>query len=168
MKVNGAIFVLATFLLMLYLMDKAQKFKGVTNPLKRRKCDAGGCGHFGAYRSAHPTKPHQGQDFLIEPGEPVFAAISGKVRISPPYKDDPRFSGAEIIGKVYKVKTFYFLPIVSAGQEVTEGDVIGYAQNLGLKFGGHVPNHVHVEVRVGGVAVNPDGYFEKDTEPVFV
>lgn len=151
------------FVLILLVMAKTKKFYPVTNPLKRRT----GSGDYGAFRSAHPSIPHQGQDFLVESGSAVYAAIDGKVRIANPYKDDPRFSGVEVIGtgkdSAYKVKAFYLSPTVQAGQEVKRGDVIGYAQDLGIKYDPrYTPNHTHVEVRVGGVVVNPTGYFDKD------
>ncbi len=44
--------------------------------------------------------------------------------------------------------------IVYAGQEVSKGDVIGYVGTTGYSTG----NHLHFEVRVDGVAVNPFGY----------
>lgn len=152
------------FLLILFVMGKTKKFAAVTSPLKRRK----GVGDFGAYRSAHPTIPHQGQDFLVSPGSAVYAPISGRVRIAMPYRDDPRFSGVEVIGMgkeaSYKVKVFYIQPTVTGGQLVNRGDVIGYAQDLGIKYSASTPNHVHVEVRVGGVVVNPTGYFGPDNK----
>lgn len=163
---NGFLGVGIFFVLILFVMAKAKKFYPITSPLKRRK----GAGDFGAYRSAHPATPHQGQDFLVAPGQPIYAAISGKVRIANPYKDDPRFSGVEVIGTgkdaAYKVKAFYLAPTVTGGQQVERGDVIGYAQDLGIKYSASTPNHTHVEVRVGGVVVNPTGYFPADSKPL--
>lgn len=155
--------VLVLLLVIVIISDKMQKFKPVSSPLKRRKCDTGGCGHFGAHRSAHPDKPHQGQDFLIAPGAAVFAPISGKIRIAQPYATDNRFGGVEIKGNVYAVKVFYFSPTVSGGDIVKAGDLIGYAQNLGIKYGSVVPNHLHVEVRRAGMVTDPSPYFPKDS-----
>ena len=128
--------------------------------LKRRKCDGWGCGHFGASRAGGKRK-HNGQDFLSKGGEKVFAPISGRVRVLYPYSDDPRFQGVEITEGQMSVKIFYFEPSVKTGDIVTAGDDIGRAQNLGIKYKG-IPNHIHVEIRRGGVLRDPSPYFEQD------
>lgn len=170
MKVKplDVLWVAVFFLIIIIILDKMQKFKDVTKPLKRRKCDSGGCGHFGARRSAHPDKPHQGQDFLVAPGSPVFAPTGGTIRIAQPYANDPRFSGVEIKGRVYSVKVFYFAPNVQNGAIVKAGDLIGHAQDLGIKYGSVVPNHLHVEVRKAGIVSDPSPYFGKDTSLIVV
>lgn len=147
----------------LFLIIRVMKLNRVTKPLKRRGCDSGGCGHFGATRAAHPGVGHQGRDFLVNPGDPVFAPLSGVVRTLKPYADDNRFDGVEIVGSI-SVKVMYFLPNVTTGQHVTAGQLIGYAQDLGIKYGSKVPNHLHVEVRFykGGKPVNPDPFFPSD------
>ena len=161
--VKGVAIAALILLAIIVVMEKLTKFKDVTKPLRRRK----GVGDFGAYRSAHPDIPHQGQDFLAVPGQEVFAPISGVVRIARPYKDDSRFSGVEIYGTggASKVKVFYISPAVAAGETVEAGQPIGTVQDLSVKYGAaFLPqNHVHVEVRRAGVVVNPTGYFGPDT-----
>lgn len=149
------------------VIKRLERFKGPTVPIKRRR----GVGDFGAFRSAHPQYPHQGQDYFAKPGQTAFAPISGKVRIAKPYPNDGRFSGVEITGKYFSVKVFYIDPSVQNGDYVLSGFPIGEVQDLSLKYGQSFlkENHIHVEVRKNGVLKNPDSYFNKDTVlPVIV
>lgn len=157
---NFAVFALL-LLLVIVIMEKLTKLGQPTKPVKRRKGD----GDFGAYRKAHPTKPHQGQDYLAAPGQDVFAPLDGTVRIGEPYPGDSRYKLVEIKGGAYGVKLMYVLPIVKTGQKVSRGQKIGTVQNLILKYGASflAQNHIHIEVRRAGLLVNPDRYFPDDT-----
>ena len=46
---------------------------------------------------------------------------------------------------------------VTVGQEVAQGEVIGYVGTTGASTG----NHLHIEVRVGGERVDAMGWFER-------
>lgn len=153
-----AVAILAAILIV-FIMQKT-RFKPAARPVIRRKCDKDGCGQFGASR-ANGTRKHQGQDFLVNPDQIIYAPISGKVRLLKPYKEDPRFNGVEISGGFYSVKVFYFTPIVKNGETVSAGQVIGLAENLKIKYPG-IANHIHVEVRKGGVLMDPSPYFPAD------
>jgi len=169
MKTKTIIIAVAIVAAIIYISDKMQKFKPLSHPLKRRKCDKGGCGYFGAPRSRAGTgkaHSHRGQDFLVLPGAEIYAPISGKVRIAAPYEKDPNYSGLEISGKAYAVKMFYLSPTVQGGEYVNEGDLVGYAQDISQKYGSIVPPHIHLEVRVGGVVVDPSPYFPADTPQI--
>ncbi|MFR5780967.1 MAG: M23 family metallopeptidase [Oscillospiraceae bacterium] len=48
---------------------------------------------------------------------------------------------------------------VSAGQSVTQGDVIGYVGSTGWATG----PHLHFEIRVNGSTVDPLSYFSNYT-----
>jgi len=161
---TGHLIAIAVFLALIYFIkqkDNDMKFSNVTKPLKRRKCDSFGCGNFGA-RRANGTRKHQGLDFLAQFGKSVFSPISGKVRLLKPYKNDSRFDGIEIYGKVYSVKVMYFVPELKNGDFVQEGQYIGRVQNLAIKYG-PIPNHLHVEVRSAGILRDPTEFFNEDT-----
>ena len=142
-----------------FLLYKQMKFNSPTKPLRRRKCDGFGCGEYGASRG---NRKHKGIDLLVNPGADIFAPISGKIRFANPYSNDTRFKGVEISSALHGVKLFYFLPSVKNGEMVKAGQRIGKAQNLGIKYPG-IPNHIHLEVRVSGVSVDPDKYFLPDS-----
>ncbi len=104
-------------------------------------------------------KMHEGTDFSLPTGTPVYATGDGVVVYT-----KTKFSG---YGKHIKIKhgfgyqTLYahlneFL--VKPGQKVKRGQVIGYSGNTG----GSTAPHLHYEVIVNGVKKNPVNYFYQD------
>ncbi|MEM0939341.1 MAG: M23 family metallopeptidase [Bacteroidota bacterium] len=102
---------------------------------------------------------HEGTDFSIPTGTPVYATGDGKVVATV-----TKFNG---YGKYIKIKhgfgyqTLYahlsqFL--VRPGQKVKRGQVIGYSGNTG----GSTAPHLHYEVIENGKKVNPINYFYAD------
>ncbi|HEX4856492.1 MAG TPA: M23 family metallopeptidase, partial [Limnobacter sp.] len=97
----------------------------------------------------------------------VYSPISGKVvRITLPYKSDNRYKGLVIDGsgqfQGYSVKLFYLDPIKEiAGKAVKKGELIGFAQDLTVKYKG-IGNHIHFEVTVNGVSIDPSRFLEKE------
>ena len=91
-------------------------------------------------------------------GANVYAAQSGTVITA--YSDGSYHGGYGnyvLIDHGGGISTLYAhcsSTTVYAGQTVSKGDVIGYVGSTGLSTG----NHLHFEVRVNGVAVDPFGY----------
>lgn len=129
-----------------------------------RETDAYGKGYFGAPRG---PRLHRGVDLNIEPGAEVFSPIFGKVvRITAPYKSDDRFKGVVIDGlgpyTGFSVKLFYLNPKQELiGRAVQRGDVLGYAQDLTIKYKG-ISNHVHFEATLNGTQIDPSRFLEKE------
>jgi murein DD-endopeptidase MepM/ murein hydrolase activator NlpD len=119
--------------------------------------DPFGQGRFGASRG---LRLHVGVDFSVTAGEPVYAPVFGKVvRTALPYKSDQRYKGLVIegLGKYvgYVIKLFYLEPRLGiVGRMVTQGEVVGTAQDLTIKYRG-ITNHIHFEITQNGVAVDP-------------
>ena len=104
---------------------------------------------------------HEGIDFFAPTGSSVFASADGVVR-------DARIS--ETFGKVVEIDHGYGLLTLYAhlseikvkkGQHVKRGDTIGEVGNTGLSS----VHHLHYEVHVNGVEVDPVNYFFKDLSP---
>ena len=126
-----------------------------------RPCDPAGCGYFGAPRTNHT---HQGVDVVSNVGEPVYAAISGRVRIAYPYRNSREMKGIEVINGDTKVKAFYVDPIFNTGDYVNAGEIIGYTQDIaGYYNNPNMTNHIHVEVRINNKIVDPTPYIIKNS-----
>lgn len=113
-------------------------------------------------RRFHPIleiwRQHEGIDFIAKSGTKIFASADGKVRSS-------RFSSS--FGNVVEIDHGYGLTslyahmtkfVVKKGQVVKRGEVIGYVGNTGLSAGAHL----HYEVHVKGIPVDPVNYFFND------
>jgi murein DD-endopeptidase MepM/ murein hydrolase activator NlpD len=94
---------------------------------------------------------HGGIDISAEAGAPVAASSHGRVALA----ESLQVRGNAVILDhglgVYS--GYYHLSeiLVSEGQQVAQGDVIGRAGDTGLSTG----VHLHWEMRVGGILVNP-------------
>ncbi len=114
----------------------------------------------------HPVykvfKMHTGVDFAATIGTPIYSTADGTID-----KAEVNFSG---YGKVLEIdhgfgyRTRYAHMhgfAVSKGQHVKRGDLIGYVGNTGLS----TAPHLHYEVFVNGIHVNPVHYFFNDLNP---
>ena len=109
--------------------------------------------YFGEVRSFDPV-PHKGHDYAAPAGTPTYAAAAGKVVIAG-YSTS---AGNWVVidhgdGLVTKYMHHSYL-YVSAGQYVEKGQQIGGVGTTGYSTG----NHLHFQVEVNGVPVNPDLY----------
>jgi len=104
-----------------------------------------------SYSGGPPTSYHGGIDYGAETGTPVLAAGRGRVALA---------EELTVRGKVVIIdhglgvySGYYHLSAIAvrAGQEVERGDLIGRVGSSGLSTG----SHLHWEIRVGGVFVDP-------------
>lgn len=155
------VYIIAIIIIVILINDYMLKFRPIVHPFKRRKCDAFGCGSYGASRDSG-KREHKGLDILSTPGQPVFAPFGGKVRTFRPYPDYPLLDGVSIQGKAYTAKTMYVLPVVKTGDRVRAGQLVGYAQSLQVKYPG-ISDHIHQEIWLAGTSRNPDKFFPPDS-----
>lgn len=94
---------------------------------------------------------HEGTDFRVEIGDPVYAPASGVVILAEPLVVRGR---AILIDHGWGIVTGYWHLSridVTVGQSVTQGEIIGAVGNTGLSTG----PHLHWELWVNGVSVSP-------------
>lgn len=98
---------------------------------------------------------HKGLDIAITGGTPIYAAHNGTVAATTGHWT---YGNVVMIDNGDGISTLYAhmqsAAIVSVGQTVTQGQVIGYVGSTGNSSG----NHLHFEVRVNGVRQNPRNY----------
>ena len=97
---------------------------------------------------------HTGLDIATSTGTPIVAAASGTVTFSG-YKGS--YGNMLVISHGNGVQTYYghcSKLYVSAGAQVSQGQTIGAVGSTGNSTG----PHLHLEVRVNGVAYNPQNY----------
>jgi len=114
----------------------------------------------------HPVykvkKMHTGIDFAAPIGTPIYATADGNVSAV-----EVRFSGygktIEIDhGFGYNTRYAHMHEFtVRKGQHVKRGELIGYVGNTGLS----TAPHLHYEVILNGVRINPVHYFFNDLTP---
>lgn len=99
-------------------------------------------------------KIHEGLDIAARTGTPVIATADGIVSS---VKTEPGYGKLVTIDHGYGYRTFYGHNSqynVKVGQRVRRGDRIASVGNTGRSTG----SHVHYEIRLNGVPVNPQKY----------
>lgn len=142
--------------------DYKTKFFIPTYPnLSLRYHDSYGSGNFGASRDGGKRK-HKGQDYLVASGSTIFAPISGTLTSGPAYASgkNPELRLIKIKSGLTTVNLMYVKPESDLiGKTVEKGQPIGTAQSLQKLYPG-IPNHIHVEILLAGVNVDPVPYFK--------
>jgi murein DD-endopeptidase MepM/ murein hydrolase activator NlpD len=100
---------------------------------------------------------HQGIDIAVPSGTPIRAAAAGTVIFTEPESASGGYGNFTCIDHGGGLSTCYAHQEsfgVTAGQQVAQGQVIGYSDCTGHCFG----PHVHFEVRIDGAPTDPMGY----------
>ncbi len=124
------------------------------------RMDSGGSGRFGASRG-HRT--HKGVDLLGMPGQWVVAPEDGRVTsLGKPYGDGGfwdvyiRLKGASGLWRM-----FYCRPIPGiVGRRVIQYQAIGKLEDVSEKYPDGMDPHLHLELIVSKVKVDPTGLIE--------
>lgn len=101
------------------------------------------------------TKYHSGVDIAANAGSNICAAASGTVAIA---EYSASYGNYVVIYHANGMSTLYAhmsSMAVSAGQSVSQGQLIGYVGSTGWSTG----PHLHFEVRVNGSCVDPLSYY---------
>jgi murein DD-endopeptidase MepM/ murein hydrolase activator NlpD len=100
---------------------------------------------------------HPGIDIAVPEGTPIRAAASGSVIFTEPEASSGGYGNYTCIDHGGGLSTCYAHQssfAVSAGQSVSQGDIIGYTGCTGYCLG----PHLHFEVRINGSVTDPMGY----------
>jgi len=129
-----------------------RKWRGLFGqPLQDKPVTSAAFGQRRSYAGRPVTSYHTGLDYSAAAGAPVLATAAGTVVLAEPLQVRGK---AVILDHGLGVFTgFWHLSVieVSVGQVVGPGEVIGRVGNTGLSTGAHL----HWEMRVQGVPVNP-------------
>ncbi len=106
----------------------------------------------------HPVlggrRQHNGVDLAAPTGTPVFATADGRVGRAERFSSYGNYVQIEHGGQLQTRYAHLSSYTVQAGEMVEKGDLIGYVGSTGRSTG----PHLHYEVRVAGVAVDPTPY----------
>lgn len=104
-------------------------------------------------------RPHSGIDISGSAGSEVMAADSGTVAVATYSSSYGNYVTIYHSNGDYTLYAHMSSLAVTAGQNVTQGDVIGYVGSTGWANG----PHLHFEIRVNGSTVDPLSYFSNYT-----
>ncbi len=100
---------------------------------------------------------HPGIDIAVPSGTPIRAAAAGTVIFTEPESSSGGYGNYTCIDHGGGLSTCYAHQetfAVSAGQQVSQGQIIGYSDCTGYCFG----PHLHFEVRIDGEVTDPMAY----------
>jgi murein DD-endopeptidase MepM/ murein hydrolase activator NlpD len=104
------------------------------------------------------VRPHNGLDFTAPIGSPIYATGDGRVSNA---QHSASYGNVVYLDHGFGFETRYAHMtryIVTAGQSVKRGQVIGYVGNTGLS----VAAHLHYEVLYQNTPINPINFFQRD------
>ena len=134
----------------------------VIGSLPRRGQDEWGSGEFHAPRG---TRLHKGIDYACYPGTQIHSPVTGEVtKHGYPYADDPSYRYIQITDQFGgDWRFFYVKPGLMVGATVEKDSYIGYAQDIAARYYAKdaskiMKNHIHLEILVSGVEVDPVSY----------
>ena len=111
----------------------------------------------------HPVlggrRAHKGVDLAMPAGSPIYATADGVISRADWYSGYGLYVAIEHGGELQTRYGHMSRLNVEAGQQVRKGDIIGYVGSTGRSTG----PHLHYEVRIAGVAVNPIPYMQGDS-----
>lgn len=118
------------------------------------------------YRN-HPiykiSRMHEGVDFRGNTGDPIYATGDATVAFAGRYGgfgNLVRLNHGDGIESAY-AHLSRFAEAIAPGKRVKRGDLIGYVGSTGLSAG----PHLHYEIRVDGLPVDPLSYLALDVSP---
>jgi murein DD-endopeptidase MepM/ murein hydrolase activator NlpD len=114
-----------------------------------------------SYNGGPVTSFHRGTDFDVPRRTPVIAAGAGRVAYAGPLAIRGRTVIIDHGAGVFSGYHHLSQPTVVVGQTVAAGDLVGYSGASGLVTG----PHLHWEVIVNGVEVDPLLWTQEDISP---
>ena len=123
----------------------------LVDSLDQYHCPFQGSIHYRGKFGIRRGRRHQGVDLPLKTGDPIYAAFTGKVRMS---KYLGAFGNLVVIRHDNGLETFYAhlsKRSVEVGDWVNAGDVIGLGGSTGRSTG----PHLHFETRYNGFAFDP-------------
>ncbi len=117
-----------------------------------------GFGTLRSYNGGPARTYHEGRDLGAFGGTPIYASAAGEVLVARPLTVR---GGAVIVDHGLGVVTGYYHQsriVVREGQAVNKGDLLGYVGDTGFANGAHL----HWELRIAGVPVDPDEWTKAD------
>ena len=97
---------------------------------------------------------HEGIDIAVPAGTPIRAARAGTTILAAPTSGYGNYTCVDHGGGLSSCYAHQSSYATSVGDQVEQGQVIGYSGCTGSCFG----DHLHFEIRVNGAAVDPLGY----------
>lgn len=97
---------------------------------------------------------HQGVDLASPTGTPIYATADGIVSRANRFSSYGLYVSIEHGGEMQTRFAHMSSLAVHSGEQVRKGDIIGYVGSTGRSTG----PHLHYEVRIAGVAVDPRPY----------